>query len=220
LKAVLFDLGGTLIKTAPVAEIFNRILAVSGVERPLTEIGSAFGKVNSKLTIEDYGLPYDEFWRLYNMKILKYLGIHVNLEMLADAITNEWWDNADIELYPDVKETLMTLKEMGLKIGIVSNGFQTDIDAVLLRTGLTGVFDVAVGADAVGKPKPCKEIFLYALEKIGVPPQDALFVGDNPKTDYEGAEKAGLKPLLIDRNGEASGKIRKIRDLREVTRCL
>jgi 2-haloalkanoic acid dehalogenase type II len=211
LKAVL---------TAPVPEIFKRILTAHGIQIPPTGSNSAFREVEEQMEPEDYGLPYDEFWRLYNMRILKQLGIRENLEELADAITDQWWDNADVELYPDVKETLRALKEMGLKIGIVTNSFRTDIEEILSRTSLTGQFDVTVGVDDIGKPKPNREIFLYALRKLGVPPQESLFVGDNLKTDYEGAEKAGLNPLLINRNGEIRGKINRIRDLREVIRYL
>jgi len=220
LKAVLFDLGATLIRTTPVPEIFNRLLAPYGIEKPLKEIDTALKEVSEQLKPEDYALPYVEFWRLYNMKILKHAGIHGNLESLADDITNRWWDNAGLELYLDVKETLKTLREMGLKTGIVTNGYQTDIDEILAKTGLAGAFDVTVGADAVGLPKPSKKIFLHALEELGVPAEETLFVGDNLKLDYEGAENAGLKPLLIDRDNEIHGEIRKIRDLREVVEYL
>jgi len=220
LKAVLFDLGTTLVKTAPVPEIFNRLLAPAGIRRPLEEIEAALKEANEHLKPEDYALSYDEFWRLYNMRILERLGVQENLESLADDIADSWWENADLELYPDVKETVRTLKGMGIKIGIVTNGFQTDIDEILSRTSLTGVFDVTVGADAVGRPKPDEKIFVYALEKLGVSPQEAIFIGDQPRIDYEGAANAGLKPLLVDRNDEIHERIRKIRDLREVLNYL
>ena len=220
LKAVLFDLGTTLIRTAPVPEIFNRLLAPHGIQRPTEEIDAALKEVSGKLNPEDYAAPYVEFWRLYNMKILEHLGIHGNLESLADDITNRWWDNADLELYSDVKETLKALREMRLKIGIVTNGYQTDIDKILARTSLTAEFDVTVGADAVSLPKPSRKIFLHALKELGVPAEETLFVGDNLKLDYEGAENAGLKPLLIDRDNEIHGEVRKIRDLRQVVEYL
>jgi len=220
LKAVLFDLGTTLIRTAPVPEIFNRLLAPHGIQRPTEEIDAALREVIEQLKPEDYALSYDEFWRRYNMRILDRLGIQGNLESLADDIGDRWWENADLELYPDVRETVGTLKQMGLKIGLVTNGFQCDIDEILSRTGLVGVFDVTVGADAVGRPKPDERIFLYALRELGVLPEEALFVGDKLEIDYEGAEKAGLKPLLIDRDDEIHEEIRKIQDLREVVRYL
>jgi len=219
-KAVLFDLGGTLIKTASVCEILKRILEVYGIKRSLTEIDSAHREVEDELTIKDYALPAHEFWILWNIKVLKRLGIRENLESLAEAIAEKWWDNADLKLYPEVKETLGGLRKMGFKIGIVTNGFQSDIDEILARTSLTSFFDVTVGVDAVGKPKPRREIFQYALKNMRVFPQEVLFVGDDLKNDYEGAEKAGLKALLIDRKDEMRKKIRKIRDLSEVMRYL
>jgi putative hydrolase of the HAD superfamily len=220
LKAVLFDLGWTLIKTAPIPEILSRILLKHGIRRPLAQIDSALKEVNEQVRPEDYSLSYDDFWKLYNSKTLRRLGIHENVEELAIAVNDDWWDNSDVDTYPDVKETLETLKERGVKIGIVTNGFQFDVEEILRRTTMTGFFDVTVGADVTRKPKPYKEIFLYALNMLGVLPQDALFVGDNPELDYEAAEKVGLKPLLIDRDDVIHEEIRKTRDLREVVRYI
>ncbi|MCW4020349.1 MAG: HAD family hydrolase [Candidatus Bathyarchaeota archaeon] len=220
LKAVLFDLGGTLIKTAPVPLIYKRILAAHGIHLPIKENDPSFREVDEELSFADYTLPYDEFWRISDIKTLRRLGIRENLEELAAAVTDEWHDNSGIEIYPDVKETLEMLKERGLKMGVVTNGFRFDIEDNLARIGLSGMFDATVGVDDVGTPKPNKEIFLYAVRKLGVEPHEALFVGDNPEVDYEGAENAGLKTVLIDRSNGVRGEFRKIRDLREIIEYL
>jgi len=220
LKAVLFDLGGTLIKTTPVPEILKRILERYGIKRSSEEIASAQCEVEEQLSLEDYALPASEFWFLWNMKILKKLNVHENIKALAEGIAKRWWSNACVELYPNVKETLKKLKEEGLKIGVVTNGFQSDIDEILARTCLSNFFDVTVGVDAVGKPKPSEEIFLYALKKLRFSAKETLFVGDNPETDYVGAEKAGLKALLIDRDNKMCRRIRKIQDLSEIMKYL
>jgi len=217
IMAVLFDLGGTLIKTAAVPEIMKRILHAYKIQKPLSEITLACKEVDNQLTLEDYTLSYDEFWTEWNMRILRRLQIDGNLKPLAEAITERWWDYADVRLYPDVKVTLRGLRSKGFKLGLVSNGFIRDIDEVFRRTGLTGIFDVAVGVDIVKKPKPNREIFLYALEKIKVSPSEALFVGDNLEMDYEGARKAGLNVLLIDRDNKVKGMVKKISSLMEIT---
>ena len=218
-KAVLFDLGDTLIRTADVAEILRRILSLYGVERPLPEIKEARREAELELSLEDYRLPYMEFWTEWNLRILKRLRIDADLRWLSREIVKVWWDNADVELYPDVAETLNHLRGRGLKLGVVTNGFKDDVDEVLRRVGLEGAFDVTVGVDAVGKPKPHKEIFLYAVERLGILPQEALFVGDSLEMDYFGALGAGLKALLIDRKGKIREKnIRKIKSLLEVVR--
>jgi len=215
LKAVLFDLGGTLVRTDPISEIFLRILRRHKVHVSLEWREEIFPEV-VELDLESFKLPYIEFWRAYNLRILEKLGVQGDLERLADRLTEEWWDNAELEVYPEVEDTLRRLRQMGLKIGIVSNGFQIDIHEILSRTGLEGMFDVTVGVDDVKKPKPHPEIFIYALKKLEIKPHEALFVGDNPETDYKGAEAAGLRPLLIDRENKIQGRYRKIRNLREV----
>jgi len=216
-KAVLFDLGGTLINTAEIFEIWRRILEAHGIKRSLDEISLAHKETEKQLNPKDYPRLSDDFYIIWNLHILKKLGIRKNVQLLARKISEEWWDYSDVRLYPDAEEALKQLKRMGLKTGLVTNAFQSDIDQILPRVGLANFFDVAVGVDAVGKTKPDREIFLYALKKLGVAPQEALFVGDQIETDYEGARKAGLKALLIDREDKIRKRVKKIRDLKEIT---
>ena len=216
MKAVLFDLGGTLINTAEIFEIWRRILEAHGIKRSLDEISLAHKETEKQLNPKDYPRLSDDFYIIWNLHILKKLGIRKNVQLLARKISEEWWDYSDVRLYPDAEEALKQLKRMGLKTGLVTNAFQSDIDQILPRVGLANFFDVAVGVDAVGKTKPDRESFLYALKKLGVAPQEALFVGDQIETDYEGARKAGLKALLIDREDKIRKRVKKIRNLKEV----
>jgi len=216
IKAVLFDLGGTLIKTDPVPEIFLKILRKHGIHTPRDKAGEDFPELMKEMSTESFKLPYKVFWRIYNVKVLKRLGVKGDLEKIADIVTDEWWDNANLEVYEDAEETIEALRQRKINVGIVSNGFQKDIREVLSRTGLDGAFNIIVGVDDVGKPKPHREIFLYALEMLKVEPYESIFVGDDPHADYEGAESVGMKPLLIDRKNIVQGDYRKIRDLREL----
>ena len=54
---------------------------------------------------------------------------------------------------------------------------------------MTSYFDVAVGVDACKKAKPDRAIFLYAIRRLDVSPEEAMSVGDSVKHDYEGAKK-------------------------------
>jgi len=215
-KAVLFDLGGTLIDTADIFEIWRRILEAHGIKRSLDKISSAHKETEKQFNPKDYPRLSDEFYITWNLHILKKLGICKNLQSLAGKISEEWWDHSDVRLYPDAEEALRQLKKMGLKMGLVTNGFQSDIDQILPRVGLANFFDVTVGVDAVGKTKPNREIFLYTLKKLGVSPQEVLFVGDQLETDYEGARKEGLQALLIDREDKIRKRVKKIRSLKEI----
>lgn len=220
LKAVLFDLGGTLLKMPPILRIYKKILSRQGINAQLPNSDSIIEELEQGLTLEMYTLPYDEFWRLYNMKFLKLLGIQDNLAEIADVITQEWWKTAEPKIYEDVLETLMIIKKLGLKIGLVTNAFRKEIREILPKLGLEDIFEVIVGVDDVGKPKPAKEIFNFALKQLKVKPGEALYVGDNPKTDYEGAENAGLKPLLVDRRKVIVGEYRRIKNLTDVIKYL
>jgi 2-haloalkanoic acid dehalogenase type II len=220
LRAVLFDLGGTLIKTAPIPEIFHRILATHGVKVKVQPNQQDLEEIMAQTSLDDYRLPFEEFWRIYNAKVLRRMGLKGNLDKLTDAVSDEWWDHADLKLHPDVRDTFKALRKKNLKIGLVTNGFRKDIEEILSRTGLAGQFDVTVGIDDVGKPKPEKEIFLCALKRLNISPNQALFVGDNPQADYEGAKAVGIKPLLIDRDNAVCVPYKKIANLTEVLKYI
>ncbi|MGB9676249.1 MAG: HAD family hydrolase [Candidatus Bathyarchaeales archaeon] len=216
IKAVLFDLGGTLVHVESVPETFHKILKAHGVECSIAEISEAWEKANKQLgekKMADFGA---RFWINFNLLVLEDLGIKENVLFLAEAIDKEWWEYANFSLYPEALTVLAKLKEMGLKVGVITNGLQTDVNKILAKLGLEGFFDVKVCIDTVGKAKPANEIFTYACEKLGLQPKDVLFVGDSIEIDYEGARKAGLKALLIDRNGKQKRNIRKIKSLQEI----
>jgi putative hydrolase of the HAD superfamily len=219
-KAVLFDLGGTLVSTTEIPEIYRKILEAHGIPRSIEEISHAQEETEKHLDIQELAVLFEEYWIRWNLQILSRLGIKQNVEALAETITDRWWDYADVMLHPDVEETLQKLRVMGLKIGIVTNGLESDYRPILQKVGLLDFFDVKVGIDNVGKMKPHRDIFLYALNELEVLPSETLFVGDELMADYEGAKKAGLTPLLIDRDNVIGSNVEKIGSLKEIMNYL
>lgn len=216
LKAVLFDLGLTLIQTASFPEIYRRILARLGVTASLDDIVRAQNATESEFDVADYDENRrKEFWTNYNASLLEKLGIKEKRVFLAAQIDELWWECSNLQVYPDVEPTLSGLRAKGLKLGLVSNGFKQDLKHVLGELGLKKWFDVVVCIDSCNCAKPDKEIFLYALDKLGVKPSEALFIGDSVVHDYEGALNVGIKPLLIDREGKIQGRYNKIASLTE-----
>ena len=204
-KAVLFDLGNTLVYSHP--EItFQRILADHGVTKRLKEVKNALIRGNTEFDIERHeGLSAHEFYTQWNIIQLKHLGLEGSkARRLAATIDSEWWKYAEFHVYSDVERSLHRLKQMGLKLGIITGGFEEDIEAIMPKTGLDDLFDVKVGVNATGKRKPHPEAFKHALRQLGIKPSEAIFVGDNFKADYKGAEKAGMKPILIRRKGSST----------------
>ena len=71
--------------------------------------------------------------------------------------------------------------------------------AVGAVTGLASRFDTIAVSHLEGIEKPAPEIFLRALRRLGVPPEEALHVGDVPELDEAGAKAAGIACVIVDR---------------------
>jgi len=219
-KAVLFDLGGTLVKTVDAPEIYKRILEVYGVKVSVEDIAKAHEENVKEFDIEEMVKLMQDFWVKWNLRFLERIGIQDNRDFLARTLDKLWWEYAELEVYSDVLETLAQLKRRGIKIGIVTNGFENDYRQILRKLNWTDYFDVVVGIDACKKAKPDREIFLFAINKIHVRPEETIFIGDSVKSDYEGSKKAGLRPLLINREGKTLADVKTITSLTEVLLCV
>lgn len=233
IKAALFDLGNTLVYSYPEVT-FQRILAEHGITRSLEEVTNALIQGNAEFDIEKHeDLSAHEFYTRWNIVQLKHLGLRgPNARKLAETIDSQWWRYAEFHLYPDVRATLLKLKKMDLKLGIITGGFEEDIEMIVPQTGLDELFDVKVGVNTAGRRKPDPKAFKYALEQLQLEPNEAIFVGDNLKADYEGAKKVGMIPVLIKRKSgstqrsftevcsEISSEIRTIETLDEIFEVL
>lgn len=216
-KAVLFDLGLTLIRTAAFPEIYRRILSHFKIGATIDDIVQAQKKTENEFDISTYDKNRrKEFWTAYNISVLNKLGMEDKAVFVAEQIDTLWWEYSKVEVYPDVEPTLSGLKAKELKIGLVSNGFQQDLDYILVKVGLKKWFDVISSIESCNCAKPEKQIFLYALSNLGIEPSEALFVGDSILQDYEGASAVEIKPVLIDREGKFPSQYTKIQSLTEL----
>ena len=208
IKAVLFDLGNTLVYSHPEVT-FQRILTEQGIAKSLDEVTSALIRGNAEFDIEKYeGLSAHEFYTRWNIVQLRHLGlIGLKARKLAETIDSQWWKYAEFHVYPDVRETLLRLKQMGLKLGIITGGFEEDIEMIIPKMGLDELFDVKVGVNTTGKRKPNPKAFRYALKQLKLKPSEAVFVGDNFKADYEGAEKVGMIPVFVKRRSSPTQRL-------------
>ncbi len=203
-KVVLFDLGGTLVKidNSEIPCVMRRMLEGFGISRSLEEITQAWVKADEELDLRDLAQLLDEFWVRWNLRILHNLRVKPDSKMRARFIATHWWDYSRVTLHADAEKTLPQLKERGLKMGVISNGLQSDVDKILHKVGLQDFFDVVVVVDTLRKMKPDVEVFHYALEELESAPSEAVFIGDEIETDYKGAQRCGLAVYLIDREGE------------------
>jgi len=223
-KVVLFDMGNTLVKYdyGLPEEVFQRVLFSLGISRSLGDMKKAF--LNAEKEAEDNKLlasmgkiKRDEFWHQWDSLVLKHLGIAEHEELAKSFTHSKWMDFVDSTLYPEVKEVLSEIKRRGLKVGLISNGYEEEINLVLEKADLEkATFDIIVGVDAIKKVKPSPDIFRYAISKLDVKPEETIFVGDNIEADYKGAENAGIHALLIDRTEKQQSDLKTIKNLREL----
>ena len=90
-------------------------------------------------------------------------------------------------IYPWVAETVQALRVTGRRLGIVSSKYRYRIERILAEGGLASHFEVIVGGEDVSRHKPDPAGLLLALQRLGLPAADVLYVGDHP-VDAEAAE--------------------------------
>jgi putative hydrolase of the HAD superfamily len=120
------------------------------------------------------------------------LGVEVSAETLVAAVR--------VRPYGDAEDALAALGERGVRRIVVSN-WDVSLGGVLERCGLSSRLDGWVSSAGAGATKPDPAIFRSALELAQCEPEAALHVGDTPEDDQAGARAAGIRALLIDRNG-------------------
>jgi putative hydrolase of the HAD superfamily len=120
------------------------------------------------------------------------LGFDPGVEVLLAALR--------FHAYPDAAPALRELRARGLRLVVVSN-WDASLHERLEQTGLAPLVDAAVASAEIGHAKPDGAIFAHALELAGAPPDAAVHVGDSPDADVAGALAAGLRAVLVARDG-------------------
>ncbi|KDQ53589.1 hypothetical protein JAAARDRAFT_136995 [Jaapia argillacea MUCL 33604] len=121
-------------------------------------------------------------------------------------------------LYPDTIPTFDTLREMGIKIGVISN-CDSRMRGVLDDLKVTPYLSTIVLSQDEGFEKPEEEMFLRAYSRVDedIKPEQVVHVGDDLECDYKGAREAGLHALLIRRPDVDSEEKKVGEDVRAVS---
>jgi putative hydrolase of the HAD superfamily len=106
---------------------------------------------------------------------------------------------------PNALETLVGLKNDGYKIGLLSN-CSIEIPLVWRETAFANSFDSTIFSSRERVKKPDPRIYQIACERLGVMPEDCLYVADGENHELAGAAKVGLHPVLIRNLSQDNGK--------------
>lgn len=182
IKAVAFDLDGTLINSATgLTEAIDLMLKTlgyptAGFEKVSIWVGNGvihLVETALKDAAGDAGLTkFEEGFALFN---------RFYVEVLEKGS----------ELYPNVRETLDTLKNKGYQLALITNKPTRFLPAILEDLGFTDFFDLVLGADDVAARKPHPAPIFQTLGFFGLYQAELIFVGDS-RNDIESAKRAGV----------------------------
>lgn len=229
-RAVLFDFGGTLYDYDTLApgdrESLLLLAELAGAKADAETVQRAY-RAALRQTFRDYLTRsfylHREMFRDAAMRMLRELGREPDPEHLDRYREAQWkLHQRDFQLREGVRETLTELRRRGLGLGVVSNIDSEQLSHLGGIAELDRYFDWLLSSEEAGSCKPDGRIFAEALRRAGCEPQEALFVGDSLPQDIAGANRAGLRSVLIwhggDRQPPSDGErprhvIRRIPDL-------
>ena len=107
---------------------------------------------------------------------------------------------ASVELYDDTLRALTWLKDEGIALGLVSN-LASPYKEPFFRHDLDKLITEPVFSCEAGMVKPDPRIYLLALERLGIPAENALMIGDSERNDVEGPASIGMESVLLDWTG-------------------
>jgi putative hydrolase of the HAD superfamily len=200
IRAVSFDVGGTLIEPWPsVGHVYAEIAAQFGITGIAPEaLNRQFATAWKSRVAFDYSR---DAWRdLVNHSFAGLCPTPPSRDCF-DAMYDGFATVKPWRLFDDVISTLDAVKARGWKLAILSN-WDERLRPLLVELELMDRFDAVVISHEAGCTKPAPEIFHRAAAELGLPAAAVLHIGDSRKEDVSGAQAAGMKALLLDRRSD------------------
>lgn len=213
IKAVLFDIGGTLhtatnsakMRTAFAKRLSDR-LAVYDIHlnTPATQLGQALHenaeeyKHWSEQSLRE--LPAARIWNEYYLK--QYNIGEARLAPIAEELSFLYdYERVCNKRRPHMAETMEALNKMGLRLGVISNIISSSfVPHMLKEYGVDEYMECVVLSCDTGVRKPDPQIFRIALEELRISPHEAAYVGDTISRDVLGAKNANLGMMIQIKN--------------------
>ncbi len=191
IEYILFDAANTLIYKPSLWIKMDEVLKKNGYHISLKEL-----KFKHKILSEFIKFPdvtNEEFYNLFNKELLNSLGIIESEKLLHDIFHNCKY--LDWKAFDDTRN----IPNYDCEVGVLSN-FNLNLTSILNQTLPSVKFKHVFISEKEKVAKPNLLFFEKAIDKIGLPPQKILYIGDSLKLDIIPALKMGLNVKLIDRD--------------------
>jgi phosphoglycolate phosphatase len=186
-KAIVFDLDGTLVDSAPeIASALNAAVAPIGIDPfPLAEVQGFVGggaAVALRCALATRGVDLDE--PAFKALLAAFYEVYAEVSKKGNG------------LYPGVMETLTALREHAVPLGVCTNKAALITSIALEALGIGHFFSAVVGARDDIPRKPAPDMLLATLAHLGARPAEALVVGDS-RSDVGSARAAGCPVIAV-----------------------
>lgn len=180
IRAALFDLDGTLVDSAGlIARCLHETLRDHGYEVTADTIARSLGPATPRVVEALTAAPPHE------------------VDRIVEAFGRRYATRrGTIAKHPGADALLDWLARERIALALITNNPEVDVHALLRQLRWDARFEVVLGADSGAGRKPSAEPALHALDALGVPPEDAAFIGDT-ETDMRCALDAGIPTRIL-----------------------
>ncbi|WP_342512406.1 HAD family hydrolase [Sporosarcina sp. FSL K6-1522] len=186
IKAVLFDLDGTLLNRDESVKVF--------INNQYERLNKWVSHIPKDTYITRF-IELDKRGYVWKDKVYQQLTQEFNIsEMTWEELLQDYISEFRFNCVPfdNLIQMFEELKSSNVALGMITNGYgQFQMDNIK-ALGIEQYFDVILISEWEGTKKPDPEIFKKALEKLNVSPEQSIFVGDHPKNDVKAAQGIGM----------------------------
>jgi putative hydrolase of the HAD superfamily len=190
IKCVLFDLAGVLVEANHIKALNFMLRKMKLTKEKKEKAIQIFKEVYS----EARKTNYKKIVEIFNQVFIDILKRPVNVKKFYQE-----YIETEVKIFPYTYMILHKLKNIRIKLGIITNTDDDLLEMILEKFDLKEIFDIIISSGSIKTYKPNEKIFRFALDKLKMKPEEVLWVTDSSR-DATVAKSIGMKTILVNKN--------------------